>query len=204
MNSNGTVGVLAIQGSVIEHARALEKLGADVREVRLPEHLDGVAGLIIPGGESTTIGKLSVRFGLFEPIRERANQGMALWGTCAGLILMAKDLGESKQPTLGLLDARVTRNAFGAQLDSFETDLKISAFAGGPFHAVFIRAPVIESVGEGVQILARLKGGRIVAAREENLLCTAFHPELTDDMRFHQYFLDMVGATRLRTAMKSG
>ncbi|MCY4110293.1 MAG: pyridoxal 5'-phosphate synthase glutaminase subunit PdxT, partial [Chloroflexi bacterium] len=146
-----------------------------------------------PGGESTTICKLSDRFGLTRAIRERTLAGMPLWGTCAGMIFMAKDLGAHRQSMLQLMDISVERNAFGAQLDSFETDLPITVLGDELFHAVFIRAPVIETVGASVDILSTLKDGRIVAAEQENLLATAFHPELTDDPRFHEYFVDKIG-----------
>ncbi len=189
----GSVGVLAVQGDFIEHVHVLRRLGRSFGEVRLPEDLDRVDALIIPGGESTTIGKLADRFGLTEAIRERTLEGMPLWGTCAGMIFMAKHLGAHRQSMLQLMDIGVERNAFGAQLDSFETDLPISALGDQPFHAVFIRAPIIERVGEGVEVLARLSDGRIVAAEQKNLLATAFHPELTDDARFHEYFVDKIG-----------
>ena len=189
----GSVGVLAVQGDFIEHVHVLRRLGRSFGEVRLPEDLDRVDALIIPGGESTTIGKLADRFGLTEAIRERTLEGMPLWGTCAGMIFMAKNLGAHRQSMLQLMDIGVERNAFGAQLDSFETDLPISALGDQPFHAVFIRAPIIERVGEGVEVLARLSDGRIVAAEQKNLLATAFHPELTDDARFHEYFVDKIG-----------
>ena len=189
----GSVGVLAVQGDFIEHVHVLRRLGRSFGEVRLPEDLDKVDALIIPGGESTTIGKLADRFGLTEAIRERTLEGMPLWGTCAGMIFMAKNLGAHRQSMLQLMDIGVERNAFGSQLDSFETDLPISALGDQPFHAVFIRAPIIERVGEGVEVLARLSDGRIVAAEQKNLLATAFHPELTDDARFHEYFVDKIG-----------
>ena len=189
----GSTGVLAVQGDFIEHVQVLRRLGQPCCEVRLPEDLEKVDALIIPGGESTTIGKLSDRFRLTEAIRERTLAGMPLWGTCAGMIFMAKDLGVHRQSMLQLMDITVERNAFGAQLDSFETDLPVSVFDDELFHAVFIRAPVIERVGEGVDVLSKLKDGRIVAAEQDNLLATAFHPELTDDPRFHEYFVDKIG-----------
>ncbi|MDP6182399.1 MAG: pyridoxal 5'-phosphate synthase glutaminase subunit PdxT [Gammaproteobacteria bacterium] len=189
----GSVGVLAVQGDFIEHVHTLRRLGRPSREVRLPEDLSKVDALIIPGGESTTIGKLAHRFGLTEVIRERALQGMPLWGTCAGLIFMAKNLGAHDQPTLHVMDVTVERNAFGSQLESFESDLPISALGEEPFHAVFIRAPIIERAGDNVDVLAVLADGRIVAAEQNNLLGTSFHPELTDDLRFHEYFVAMIG-----------
>jgi 5'-phosphate synthase pdxT subunit len=188
------IGVLALQGAFIEHEQALKRLGVDAVEVRLPRDLDGCDGVIIPGGESTTIGKLAVHYRLVEPLREMARSGKALWGTCAGLIFMAKEVGRD-QPLLGLMDVTVERNAFGRQVDSFEADLKVSGINGErPFHAIFIRAPLIKSVGAGVEVIARAeKDDRpvIVAARQDRLLVTSFHPELSGDDRFHRYFLKM-------------
>ncbi len=189
------IGVLGLQGDYLEHHQALRRLGVETVDVRLPQHLEGVDGLIIPGGESTTIGTLAERYGLMEPLRQMAEAGVPIWGTCAGMIFLAKDVGRS-QPTLGLMDIRVRRNAFGRQIDSFETDLEVPALARvgdpRPFHAVFIRAPLIEAVGPGVEVLARLEDGAVVAAQQGHLLATAFHPELTGDLRFHQYFLEIV------------
>jgi 5'-phosphate synthase pdxT subunit len=193
------IGVLALQGAFLEHANMLRRLGAHPVEVRLPEDLTGLDGLIIPGGESTTIGKLANEFGLMDPLRRFIEAGQAVWGTCAGLIFLAKDIGETGSgghvvPTrIPVVDVTVNRNAFGRQVDSFEADLQPS-FARDelPFRAVFIRAPLIEAAGEKVDILAHLDDGTIVAARQDNLLVTAFHPELTDDMRFHRYFLEIV------------
>ena len=188
------IGVLALQGAFIEHEQALQRIGVEAREVRLPEHLEGLDGLIIPGGESTTIGKLAVQYGLMEPIRAMAAAGKLLWGTCAGMIFMAKDVGRD-QPLLGLMDVTVQRNAFGRQVDSFETDLDVPAIITPenkrPFHAIFIRAPFIESVGVGVDVLAALSSGAIVAARQGRLLATSFHPELAYDDRFHRYFVSL-------------
>ena len=184
------VGVLALQGAFIEHEAILRELGVEAIEVRLPPELSGLDGLIIPGGESTTIGKLAVTYGLVEPIRQLAGQGVPIWGTCAGMILLAKDAGGNKQPLLQLMDIVVKRNAFGRQVDSFVEEIEVPVLGpGGRFPGVFIRAPLIEWVGPGVEILARLPGGAIVAARQGRLLATAFHPELTGDRRFHQYFL---------------
>lgn len=188
------VGVLALQGAFIEHEQLLKRLGQQVTQVRLPQHLDQIDRLIIPGGESTTIGKLLVAYNLLEPIRERAQQEMPIWGTCAGMILLAKEITEGRregQPALGLMNIIARRNAFGRQLDSFEADLKVQGLDGEPFHAVFIRAPLIEQVGTGVEQLAALDDGRIVAARQGRLLATVFHPELTNDTRFHELFLDL-------------
>jgi 5'-phosphate synthase pdxT subunit len=192
------IGVLALQGAFIEHEAVLKRLGVDVVEVRLPSDLEDVDGVIIPGGESTTIGKLAVQYNLMEPLRELARSGKPLWGTCAGMIFMAKAVeAEGRdQPLLGLMDVRVQRNAFGRQVDSFEADLNIKGVDGDkPFHAIFIRAPLIESVGPGVDVLARVEKDNqdvIVAARQGNLLVTSFHPELSRDDRFHRYFVKMV------------
>jgi 5'-phosphate synthase pdxT subunit len=201
------IGVLALQGAFLEHANMLRKLGAQPVEVRLPEDLNDLAGLIIPGGESTTIGKLATEFNLMNPLRHFIDRGKVVWGTCAGLIFLAKDIGPTVSgghvsPTrIPVMDITVDRNAFGRQVDSFEVDLQPTFAAGGtPFRAVFIRAPLIETAGEKVEILARLDNGTIVAARQGNLLVTAFHPELTDDMRFHQYFLEMVNQSRSEAA----
>jgi pyridoxal 5'-phosphate synthase pdxT subunit len=186
------IGVLALQGAFREHKNSLVSLGADVTEVRLPRQLDGLDGLVIPGGESTTIGKLMVTYKLLEPMRRLATGGFPMFGTCAGMIVLAKDIGGLDQPLVGIMDVRVCRNAFGRQVDSFETDIPIPALGADPFHAVFIRAPLIEEVGPGVEVLARLEDGRIVAARQGNLLAAAFHPELTADRRMHDYFLNML------------
>jgi pyridoxal 5'-phosphate synthase pdxT subunit len=187
------IGVLALQGAFIEHKKILANIGAGPVEVRLPRHLEGLDGLIIPGGESTTIGKVAEEWGLLEPIRAFAKSGHPLWGTCAGMILMAKEVvdGLPGQPFLGLMDIVVRRNAFGRQMDSFEADLNVAPLGEIPFHAVFIRAPLIEQIGKGVKLLAQLEDGRTVAARQGNLLATAFHPELTSDDRFHRYFLTL-------------
>lgn len=189
------IGVLALQGDFSEHIRMLRQLGVETIEVRLPAHLEGLNGLILPGGESTTIGKLCVDFGLLQPLRE-FGQKHAIWGTCAGAILLSRDARRS-QPLLGLMDIRVTRNAFGRQVDSFEADLDIEPLkqatnSTAPYHAFFIRAPIIESVQGSAQVLASLPDGRIVAARQASLLATSFHPELTADTRFHEYFLSLV------------
>lgn len=197
------IGVLALQGNFREHIEMLKTLGVETVEVRLPHHLNSLDGIIIPGGESTSIGRIGERYGLLEPLREWALQGKAMWGTCAGMILMAKDVGMD-QPILGVMDISVIRNAFGRQKDSFEVDLEIPALdevssrkeKGKPFHAIFIRAPLIHSVGPGVEVLATLDDGSIVAVRQNNLLATAFHPELTEDTRFHRYFLEMVRKTK--------
>lgn len=188
------IGVLALQGDFAEHVAMLRRVGAEAVEVRLPGHLDGLHGLVIPGGESTTIGKLAVDFELMEPLREFGKR-RAVWGTCAGMIFLSKDAGRD-QPLLGLMDIVVQRNAFGRQVDSFEADLDIPELkratgSDAPFHAVFIRAPIIESVSGEARILASAPDGRIVAAQQGRLLATSFHPELTDDTRFHEYFLSL-------------
>lgn len=190
------IGVLALQGDFVEHIAMLRRIGAETREVRLPEQLKDLDGLVIPGGESTTIGKLANDFGMLEPLR-RFGEQKAIWGTCAGAIFLSKDV-HRQQPLLGLMDIKVERNAFGRQVASFEVDLDVAALRqitpnGGPYHAVFIRAPLIESVSGDAQILARLDDGRIVAAQQGRLLATSFHPELTRDDRFHRYFLHLVG-----------
>ena len=190
------IGVLALQGSFAEHQTMLRRIGAEVLQVRLPAQLDGLDGLIIPGGESTTIGKLAVTFGLIEPLRRFA-ASHPVWGTCAGAILLSRD-AQRHQPLLGVMDITIERNAFGRQVDSFEADLPVPALSDPkrPFHAVFIRAPLIETTGKGVEVLARLPNGRasrIVAAQQGRLLATSFHPELTNDNRFHRYFLSLVG-----------
>ncbi len=185
------VGVLALQGAFVEHELKLRRAGAEPVQVRLPQQLDDLDGLIIPGGESTTIGKLAVSYGLIEPLRAFASR-RPTWGTCAGMIFLARDIGIDRQPILGVMDITVNRNAFGRQVDSFETDLEIAGLDGGPFHAVFIRAPLVTAAGPGVEILARLADGRIVAAAQNHLLATSFHPELTDDLRLHRRFLNLI------------
>ena len=190
------IGVLALQGDFAEHISILERIGIEASQVRLPDQLDKLDGLIIPGGESTTIGKLAEDYQLIEPIRKFSKKH-AIWGTCAGAILLSKD-ARRQQPLLHLMDITVERNAFGRQVASFETDLDVPVLRGlegqeqRPYHAVFIRAPLIESVEGTTQILATLPDGRIVAAQQGNLLATVFHPELTPDDRFHRYFLTLV------------
>lgn len=186
--------MLALQGDFAEHIDMLQKLGVEAVPVRLPEHLTDIDGLIIPGGESTTIGKLADAYGLIEPLRRFGSRD-AIWGTCAGAILLSEDV-HHQQTLLGLMDITIERNAFGRQVDSFETDLEVPALSTvsadrSPYHAVFIRAPLIESVGDGVKVLAELSDGRIVAAEQGKLLATSFHPELTADERFHIYFLSL-------------
>ncbi len=190
------VGVLALQGAFVEHEHTLRELGTNPVEVRLPEQLQGLDALIIPGGESTTIGKLAAEYLLLEPLRVFARQ-KPVWGTCAGLIMLARDIGRA-QPLIGVMDIKVNRNAFGRQVDSFETDLTVPELGPQPFHAVFIRAPLVTGVGEGVHVLSRLEEGGIVAVRQGHWLGTAFHPELTPDSRFHRYFLREVAGLPLR------
>lgn len=189
------IGVLALQGDFAEHLKVLAAIGVQGREVRLPAHLGDLDGLIIPGGESTTIGKLAVAYGLVEPLR-RFGAEKPIWGTCAGAIFLSTD-ARRDQPLLELMDITVERNAFGRQVDSFEVDLNVPALSrvashNPPFHAVFIRAPLIESLGDGAQEIASLEDGRIVAAQQGHFLATSFHPELTPDDRFHRYFVQLV------------
>lgn len=185
------IGVLALQGDFAEHITMLRRIGVEPVEVRLPRQLDGLDGLIIPGGESTTIGKLAVAYEMIEPLRQFASQ-KAVWGTCAGAIFLSRD-ARRQQPLLEVMDITVVRNAFGRQVESFETDLDVPAFREAdldpvPFHAIFIRAPIIESVSGSAQVTVQLPDGRIVAARQGRLLATSFHPELTGDDRFHRFF----------------
>ncbi len=190
------VGVLALQGDFREHLAVLRSLGADAVPVRRPEELEQVAGLVIPGGESSVMDKLSRAFGLAEPLKAAIAGGLPVYGTCAGLIMLADSIvdGIAGQQSLGGLDVAVRRNAFGSQVDSFETDLDIPQLGGAPVHAVFIRAPIVESVGERATVLARVPDGRVVAVEQGDLLGTSFHPEITGDTRFHAYFLAKVRA----------
>ena len=197
------IGVLAMQGAFAEHRAMLRRLGVESREVRLPQDLDGLDGLIIPGGESTTMGKLIVEFGLLPELRRLVQHGFPIYGTCAGMILLADRITEGDQPLIGGADLLVRRNAFGRQLDSFEADIPIPALGDQPFHAIFIRAPLVDQVGPDVEVLARLGSGPIVAARDRHLLVSAFHPELTDDPRLHRYFLAMVEDTKWREDARS-
>ena len=188
-----TVGVLAIQGDFAEHRLVLEKLGVEAREIRLPDQLDEVDGLIIPGGESTTIVQLIDIYEMRDKLRERVlDDKMPTWGTCAGMIVMAGELSDHRPEPLRLMDTSVSRNAFGRQVDSFEADLDVTGVEGPPYRAVFIRAPVFNSVGDGVEVISTLADGRPVAVREGHMLATAFHPELTDDARMHKLFVEMV------------
>ena len=185
------IGVLAVQGAFVEHVRVLRAVGVEPVEVRLPEHLEGVSGLILPGGESTTMRKLVERWGLRQPIMDLAATGAPLFGTCAGMILLAREIAGGEEPVFPLLDVTVTRNAFGRQLESFEAELTVPVLDDGPVHGVFIRAPVIERVGPSVDVLARLDDGRVVAVRDGNVVATAFHPELAGETRFHRLIATM-------------
>ncbi len=200
-----TIGVLALQGAFREHCRALGRAGAAAREVRRWRELEGLDALVIPGGESTTIGKLMVGYQLLEPVRELAAAGLPVFGTCAGLVMLAREVTEGNQPLLGLMDITARRNAFGRQVKSFEADLEAPLVGKKPFHGIFIRAPWIESAGVDVEVLAEYDG-HPVAARQGNMIVTAFHPELTDDLRLHRLFLTMVSSSfpEMRRAKASG
>ena len=198
------IGVLALQGDFEEHITVLTALGVEAFEVRTLAQLERAQGLIIPGGESTTIARLLLIFELMEPLRERIREGLPVWGTCAGAILLASEAPELDRPPIGVMDITIDRNAFGRQIDSFETELRIEGLGGDPLRAIFIRAPVITRAGEGVEVLARLPDGRIVAARQGAMLATSFHPELTDDHRLHEFFLRMVREANGAGAAPSG
>jgi pyridoxal 5'-phosphate synthase pdxT subunit len=185
------IGVLAVQGDFIEHVRTYRSIGVEAVQVRLPEDLEGVSGLTLPGGESTMMRRLIDRWGLRQPILDLAETGAPIFGTCAGMILLARAIVGGEEPVLALLDVAVQRNAFGRQLDSFEADLDVPMLGHDPVHGVFIRAPVIVQVGPGVDVLARLDDGRIVAVRERNIIATAFHPELAGETRFHRLVATM-------------
>ena len=190
------IGILALQGAFIEHLQLFGRIGVEAVEIRLPSQLEQVAGLVIPGGESTTMLKLMYDYDLANPIKKIAAGKVPVWGTCAGMICLAKravNPDSSALETLALMDISVRRNAFGRQVDSFEAELQVSGLPGGAFHGVFIRAPYIEKAGKGVQVLSSLQDGEIVAARQGNLLATSFHPELSGDPRIHRYFADMAG-----------
>ncbi len=188
------IGVLALQGAFIEHSHVIERLGAEAVAVRLRGQLHGLDGLIVPGGESTTMSRLMVEYQLLQPLKDLANEGLPILGTCAGMILMARSVPDFTLQTLGLMDIAVRRNASGSQVDSFEADLEMPVLGKPAFHAVFIRAPIIEAADSTVEVLARLPDGAAVAARQGKLLAVAFHPELTSDLRLHRYFLDMVAS----------
>lgn len=189
-----TIGVLALQGDFREHVRAVEALGARAQPVRLREQLRGLDGLILPGGESTSMRRLLRAHDLVEPLANRLREGLPTFGTCAGCILLAHEVDGTDNPDLGLMDIGVSRNAYGRQIDSFETDLAVPALVGGPVHAIFIRAPRIAWLGSAVEPLARMADGNVVAARQGSLLVATFHPELTGDGRFHRYFLERIVA----------
>lgn len=191
MNNNRKIGVLALQGAFAEHMVSLQKLGVEALAIRLPRDFKNLDGLIIPGGESTVISQLMLSYGLMGVIRGLAQDGFPMFGTCAGMILLAKSALDLDIETIGAMDVKVRRNAFGRQIDSFETSLSVPAFGKAPFPAVFIRAPIIVETALGVEILASLPDGTPVAARQGNLLVSAFHPELSSDLRFHAYFLDI-------------
>ena len=186
------IGVLASQGAFVEHIAILNQMEIEALPVRLPQELVGLDGLIIPGGESTSIGKLMLDYNLTSEIENLAKKGLPIFGTCAGMILLAKEISDTDIEPMGLIDIKVRRNAFGRQRESFETELSIPVLGEKPFPGVFIRAPVIEQVNSGIEILARLADGTSVAAGQGKILASAFHPELTNDLRFHQYFLDIV------------
>ncbi len=188
------IGVLAVQGDFLEHRQALSRLGVDAPEIRLPHQMDDIDGLIIPGGESTTIVQLIDMYGFRDALRQRSQEGMAIWGTCAGMIVVANRLTDRRPEPLRLMDIEVSRNAFGRQVDSFEADIEFEDIDGAPFHCVFIRAPVVSSVGESVKVLAVLEDGRPIAVRQGRMLATAFHPELTGDSRIHEMFVRMAKA----------
>jgi len=195
------VGVLALQGDFREHLQALEAVGASTRTVRLPHDLEGLDGLVIPGGESTTMRRLMEAYGLTEPVRAFADAGKAVYGSCAGCILLAREVDERGPSELALMDIAVSRNAYGRQVDSFEADVSAPTLGAAPVHGVFIRAPRIERIGPQVEALARTEDGTVVAARQGRLMVTTFHPELTEDYRVHRYFLDaLVAAAGERVA----
>ena len=185
------IGVLAVQGDFAEHIAILRDINVEAREVRLPEHLNALDGLIIPGGESTTLSRLMSIYDLREPVARMVAEGRPVWGTCAGMIMLASEITEQDPVPLGLMDIGVQRNAFGRQVDSFEQELQITPLSEEPYHCIFIRAPVVIRVGESVKVLASLDDGRPVAVQQDNLLATAFHPELTRDSRVHQYFVSL-------------
>lgn len=196
MTAGRRAGVLGLQGDFAEHLATLRQMDVDAVDVRRPEQLDDVEALIIPGGESTTIGKLAAQYGIIPKLRERVAQGMPVWGTCAGAIFIATDVPAHPHPIAGLMDLTVERNVFGRQIDSFERDLDIAVIGARPFHAIFIRAPRIARVGAGVEVLAALEDGTVVAAQQGRLLATSFHPELTPDHRLHEHFLSLIGRPR--------
>ena len=187
-----TIGVLAIQGDFLEHQQVLARLGVDAPEIKLPSQLEDIDGLIIPGGESTTIVQLIDIYGFRQPLTERVRSGLPLWGTCAGMIVIADRLRDRRPDPLRLMDIDVSRNAFGRQIDSFEEDIALEGIEGPDFRAVFIRAPAVNLMGDSVKVLAKVRDGRPVAVRQDRMLATSFHPELTGDDRVHQLFVRMV------------
>lgn len=189
------IGVLAIQGDFLEHRKMLDSISIESREVRTPKELDDLDGLIIPGGESTTIVQLIDIYDMRNTLVEKVHQGLPIWGTCAGMIVLAKSLKDTRPEPLGLMDIEVSRNAFGRQIDSFETDLNISGIDGPPMHAIFIRAPLITKVGKEVEILAEISEGKPVAVRQGKILATSFHPELTEDSRMHSMFANIANSS---------
>ncbi len=189
-----TIGVLSLQGNFLEHIQVFDHLGYKTKEVRLPKDLEVIDAIILPGGESTTMANLLNVFELREPLKKRIQEGMPVWGTCAGMILLAKKIVQDRPETLGLMDITVNRNAFGRQIDSFEVDVKIKEIGEKPLHATFIRAPFIEKAESNVDILATLDTGTIIAARQKNMLATSFHPELTNDTRLHEYFASFISS----------
>jgi 5'-phosphate synthase pdxT subunit len=189
------IGVLAIQGDFLEHRKMLDSISIESREVRTPKELDDLDGLIIPGGESTTIVQLIDIYDMRNTLVEKVHQGLPIWGTCAGMIVLAKSLKDTRPEPLGLMDIEVSRNAFGRQIDSFETDLNISGIDGPPMHAIFIRAPLITKVGKEVEILAEVSEGKPVAVRQGKILATSFHPELTEDSRMHSMFANIANSS---------
>ncbi len=188
------IGVLAIQGDFLEHRKMLDSISIESREVRTPKELDDLDGLIIPGGESTTIVQLIDIYDMRNTLVEKVHQGLPIWGTCAGMIVLAKSLKDTRPEPLGLMNIEVSRNAFGRQIDSFETDLNISGIDGPPMHAIFIRAPLITKVGKEVEILAEVSEGKPVAVRQGKILATSFHPELTEDSRMHSMFANIANS----------
>ena len=196
------LGVLAVQGDFAEHIAILRSIGLEAREVRLPEQLDALDGLIIPGGESTTLSRLMSLYDLREPISRMASEGRAVWGTCAGMIMLANEITEQDPVPLGLMDISVQRNAFGRQVDSFEQELELSPISPDPYNCIFIRAPVVIRVGSSVEVLGSLEDGRPVAVQQGNLLATAFHPELTRDTRIHEYFAGLAGGGSVSVQVK--
>lgn len=192
MTNNITIGVLSLQGDFIEHIQTLQKLNIQTKQIKLPQDLEGISGIILPGGESTTIARLLDVFNLREPLKQKIQKGLPTWGTCAGMILLAKKLIQDKPTPLNLIDITVNRNAFGRQIESFQVPLKIKPLGDKPLLASFIRAPLITKINPNVEILSALIDGTIVAAKQKNIIVSSFHPELTTDTRFHEYFLKII------------